>query len=235
MYEDGPLYDAESVHVGGDTAFWVQWGTRLGGPILEMACGTGRITAALAEAGIEVVGVDKAPAMIAEARRKLPRVRFLEGDMRSVAPGRRFRGVFFGLNGLMHALEGPGPSLAHAASLLEPEGELGLDVFCTGLDTGGRDDVDPQQLIDPDGRRWIVTERRRFDPGSRRQRIEFTHRRENETRRFVTEVRVPAPGELYAALQAAGLELVEDRASFREDREFREGDLRRVAIARRPA
>jgi SAM-dependent methyltransferase len=201
--------------------------------VLEMACGTGRITAALAEAGVEVTGVDAAPAMLAEARRKLPGLRFLKGDMRSVQPGRRFRGVFFGLNGLMHALEGPGPTLAHAASLLEPGGELGFDVFCTGLDTGGRDDIDPQQLIDPEGRRWIVTERRRYDPVSRVQRIEFVHRRDGQERRFLTEVRIPRPTEMEAALQAAGLQLIEERASFREDREFREGDLRRVGIARR--
>ncbi|MFW9862989.1 MAG: class I SAM-dependent DNA methyltransferase, partial [Candidatus Thorarchaeota archaeon] len=44
---------------------------RFGSPILELACGTGRITLLLAEAGYEITGIDLSPEMLEIARGKL--------------------------------------------------------------------------------------------------------------------------------------------------------------------
>jgi ubiquinone/menaquinone biosynthesis C-methylase UbiE len=54
---------------------------RLGGPTVDVACGTGRHTAHLAALGHEVIGVDASPQMLAVARRKLPAVSFLLADL----------------------------------------------------------------------------------------------------------------------------------------------------------
>ena len=64
---------------------------------LELACGTGRIAAPLVQAGISLVGVDNAPAMLERARSKsvgLENARWLEGDMREFDLGERFGLVF---------------------------------------------------------------------------------------------------------------------------------------------
>ena len=60
-----------------------------GGDWLEMACGTGLHVAHLPPA-FRAEGVDVAPAMLAVARARLPRVPFHHGDMRTVDLGRRF-------------------------------------------------------------------------------------------------------------------------------------------------
>ena len=55
-----------------------------GGSVLEVGCGTGRVTLQLAEEGISTVGMDLSPAMLNIARQKsqeLPNVRWVEGDM----------------------------------------------------------------------------------------------------------------------------------------------------------
>lgn len=55
-------------------------------PTLELGVGTGRMAIPLAREGIDVVGLDKAPAMLARAREKsaeLRNVRWVEEDMRS--------------------------------------------------------------------------------------------------------------------------------------------------------
>ncbi|HEX9546546.1 MAG TPA: class I SAM-dependent methyltransferase, partial [Acidimicrobiales bacterium] len=69
------LYDWEcrNVHrrTDGDVAFWLDLATSVPGPCLELACGTGRVTHALAGAGIEIIGLDNDPDMltVANARR----------------------------------------------------------------------------------------------------------------------------------------------------------------------
>lgn len=72
-----------------------------GGSLLELGAGTGRIAIPLAERGLAVTGLDIAPSMLAQAearRAALPddvaaRLRFVRGDMRSLALGQSFDAV----------------------------------------------------------------------------------------------------------------------------------------------
>lgn len=57
-----------------------------GGSVLELACGTGRVAIRLAQDGVNVLGLDLSPAMIAVARQKsagLANLRWVVGDMSS--------------------------------------------------------------------------------------------------------------------------------------------------------
>jgi SAM-dependent methyltransferase len=63
-----------------------------GGPVVEVGCGPGHVTAYLAEAGADATGVDLSPAMVAEARRRFPDGDYQVGDLRRLmrptsAPG----------------------------------------------------------------------------------------------------------------------------------------------------
>ncbi len=55
------------------------------GRVLELGCGTGRLTGYLGEVAQEAYGIDLSSAMIARARARYPRVSFLEGDMRDLS------------------------------------------------------------------------------------------------------------------------------------------------------
>jgi ubiquinone/menaquinone biosynthesis C-methylase UbiE len=52
-----------------------------GGPVVDVGCGTGRVTAHLRDLGLEVSGVDLSPGMIAVARRDHPGIGFEVGSM----------------------------------------------------------------------------------------------------------------------------------------------------------
>ncbi len=58
------LYDWEHDPYVADIAVHVALARRFGGPVLELACGTGRLLAPLAQAGLEVTGVDNSQEML---------------------------------------------------------------------------------------------------------------------------------------------------------------------------
>jgi SAM-dependent methyltransferase len=77
-------------------AFYIRQARAARGPVLEVACGTGRVTIPVAKAGIRVTGLDLSPHMLAIARSKadgLP-VDFVQGDMTDFRLGRKFRLIF---------------------------------------------------------------------------------------------------------------------------------------------
>ncbi|MFJ1760502.1 class I SAM-dependent DNA methyltransferase [Amycolatopsis sp. NPDC088138] len=52
-----------------------------GGPVADLGCGTGLVTAFLASLGLDVSGIDLTPEMLAVARRNYPELRFSEGSL----------------------------------------------------------------------------------------------------------------------------------------------------------
>ncbi|MCJ8280861.1 MAG: methyltransferase domain-containing protein [Rivularia sp. ALOHA_DT_140] len=51
--------------------------------ILDLGCGTGQLTAKIAESGAEVIGIDSAPEMIEKAQENYPQLKFKVADARS--------------------------------------------------------------------------------------------------------------------------------------------------------
>jgi len=85
-----PFYDWENARTLGrrDVPFWRNLALHCGGPVLELGCGTGRISLPLGRAGVPLVGIDRSEPMLARARagvrrRRLSgRVRLIRGDIR---------------------------------------------------------------------------------------------------------------------------------------------------------
>src|SRR6201987_5608031 len=89
------FYSSSAPQIVGDLAFYERIAREAGGPVLELACGTGRITLPLAKAGLHVTGVDRSEAMLTIARRKLAalpasvqeRLNFVNQDMSALDLG----------------------------------------------------------------------------------------------------------------------------------------------------
>ena len=111
------------------------------GPTLDVGCGSGRDTAWLAAQGYETLGVDAAPELLAEARRRHPDVTFAADELPGLAGlgQRRFTNVLCETV-IMHL---PTPLALEAArrlvDLLAPEGAL----YLSWRVTEGADARDP--------------------------------------------------------------------------------------------
>lgn len=62
--------------------------------ILDLGCGTGHLTAQIAESGAQVMGVDRSPEMIAAARAAYPNLKFENADARDLPFREEFDAVF---------------------------------------------------------------------------------------------------------------------------------------------
>src|SRR5512134_2670429 len=65
---DGRHYDA--LKAQNDIPFYLNQAQTASGPVLEIGCGTGRVTIPLAAAGVDITGLDVSGSMLAEAKRK---------------------------------------------------------------------------------------------------------------------------------------------------------------------
>ena len=82
--EYAPFYDWENARTVArrDVPFWQRLAAAQDGPVLELGCGTGRISLPLARAGIPLVGIDRSEPMLARARQRLKRAWFRRPRLR---------------------------------------------------------------------------------------------------------------------------------------------------------
>lgn len=94
-FADPANYDMEDASNTG-IAFYAALAHETGGPVLEVACGTGRVSIPIAQLGFAVTGLDILPGMLERARSKavgLP-TRWIEADARTFDLGEQFRLIF---------------------------------------------------------------------------------------------------------------------------------------------
>ncbi|MDA1256812.1 MAG: class I SAM-dependent methyltransferase [Chloroflexi bacterium] len=207
-----------------DVEFYVDLAVRSGGPVLEIGCGTGRITLPIAESGIDIVGVDFAPAMLAKAGERAAlggrtggSVEFVEGDMRTLALGRRFPLVIIPARTLYLArtAEEQIETLRRAATHLAPGGILAFNAFAPNPEMIADTSTIPflmGEAVNPaNGRRCVLFAVNRFDPVAQtNDGIQIVNELDErgEVARTVyldVNIRYLFPSELHVMLEQAGL------------------------------
>jgi ubiquinone/menaquinone biosynthesis C-methylase UbiE len=142
--EYAPFYDWENARTLGrrDVPFWQRVASTAAGPVLELGCGTGRVTLPLARAGVRIVGIDRSDAMlgraVARSKRKArgslaaPRsLHLLRGDIRYLPFADRAFPMVIAPYGILQSLTRArdlSAALMSVARVVEPGGTFGLDL-----------------------------------------------------------------------------------------------------------
>ena len=131
------IYDPWSRSVTENIGYYVDAAVASGGPVVELAVGTGRVAVPIAEAGIAVIGVDLSEGMLRVAR-AYARERGVEalldlrvGDLAEPPVEERVPLVICPFRSLLHMPDEPAKlrALRAARDLLVPGGKLAFDVF----------------------------------------------------------------------------------------------------------
>ena len=112
-YADPVLYDLEYEGHVADLAWYRALAQGLGGPVLELGCGTGRVAMCLLEDGLSVVGVDAAQGMLDRFQQLLAtrpealrdRCELVCADFLELRMDRSFRLVMLPFNALHHCMD----------------------------------------------------------------------------------------------------------------------------------
>ncbi|NGQ97364.1 class I SAM-dependent methyltransferase [Brevibacillus sp. SYP-B805] len=137
MYQWTEYYDLTQRGVAGDVEFYREMALQADGEILDLACGTGRITIPLAEAGLTVTGLDLSTDMLRRAEQKAAaagvaeRITFVQGDMRRFDLGRSFSLIMIPFRSFLHLLhiQEQMKALGCIRRHLAPGGKLVMNVF----------------------------------------------------------------------------------------------------------
>ncbi len=137
-FGDPENYDREEIADNGGeqhprVAFYTDLAVQHGGPVLDLACGTGIATLPLARRGLPITGLDLSPPMLAYARRKAEAeqlsISWIHDDVRRFRLGQRFGFILMTGNAFqaMLTLADQEALLAHVAEHLAPDGRFAFE------------------------------------------------------------------------------------------------------------
>jgi 2-polyprenyl-3-methyl-5-hydroxy-6-metoxy-1,4-benzoquinol methylase len=214
IYLDGRHYDLQINHLD-DLTFYLQQIEKYGEPVLELACGTGRLTIPIAEKGIRIAGLDVSEGMLSQAKikanKKGVKIDWIEADCRNFNLKKKFNFIFFSLNSIahLHDLESAEGCFSCVKKHLSPKGRFVIDMFNPSLSILTRDSSKRYPVVeysDPDGRgSVVVTENNVYDAVYQINRIKWYYKIDNKEE-YIEELnmRIFYPQELDALLHYNG-------------------------------
>jgi ubiquinone/menaquinone biosynthesis C-methylase UbiE len=218
-FRDPQTYDLEVESYDEDRPLIEQWARSLGGPLLDLACGTGRMALRMAAQGYQVTGVDIVPEMIALARQKAAEravsIEWVIADARTFQLQKQFPFVFMLCNAWQFFLrrEDQEALLARVQQHLLPEGCFLFETRNPSpqnlLEVSHRE---PQKYTMSDGGQLVATEEQYYDPMTQIQhytrRLTFSHPGgQQEEKTLYTDLRYVFPQEMEALLYYNGFQI----------------------------
>lgn len=228
LYCDPELYDSLFPNAGASASlpdearrerllaserFYLEEARKSDGRVLELACGTGRLTIPIAQSGVDITGADLSASMLQAARTKAQRagvhVEFHEADMRSFELMGPFSTILIPGNSLLHLFTADElmQCFRNVRRHLAPNGRLIFDISKWDLADLVRDPATYHVTSQIRTLTWLLSDSRT---------IEY-------------RLRVIFPEELLLLLDAAGFQLDERYGEFTRE-PFQSSSPRQVCI-----
>jgi SAM-dependent methyltransferase len=203
-----------------------------GGPLLELAVGTGRLAVPLAERGLEVVGVDVSEEMLAQLAKKSDGVATVVGDMTTVRLEREFAVVLVAFSSIfvLPTQEDQVRLFRNAAAHLRPGGRFVLETSVAGAPKRGETNTFKVAKIETDR---LTVSAGILDPVTQFYNGTWVVFEPDGTRFYPISGRSVPHGEMDLMARLAGLEL-ENRSGDWQGSPFTAESRMHVSMYRKP-
>lgn len=235
----GEIYDAINFF-SFDLGFYKKWCGSRTGSVLELCCGTGRLTIPLKKAGLDITGLDLSDSMLETARAKAGKehldLLFLRDDMRRFSVDKKYSAIFIPFNSLqdIYSVEDVESTLNNVRAHLEPDGLFLFDVFNPSIHLMVQREKEFTEAFDfktSSGKRITVRERCKYDAAAQINRVRWYFDIEGTESIEEFNMRCYFPLELDALLKYNHFEVLHKFGTF-EEGSFDSESMRQIYVCK---
>jgi len=219
FYINGQHYDSriKSKNLYEAIPFYIKQAKKYGGPILELACGTGRITIPIAKKGMSIVGLNFSVKMLEQAKRSSKEnnveIEWIKADMTNFSLSRKFSEIIMPGAAMNWVLENKGIEncLTCIKDHLTQDGRFIFNVFNPNLEILKRDPSKKYDIVeypDPDGKGTVVvTESNYYDKATQINHLTYYYSIKSKEIVKKLKLRIFFPQELDMLLNYNGFKI----------------------------
>ena len=224
---DAAIYDGLNTFLD-DWEFYKKWLPQdKEARILELCCGTGRLTIPIAKEGYNITGVDYTASMlnqaIAKANEEQLSIDFVQGDIRALDLGKKFDFIFIPFNSIHHLYKNEDlfKVLKIVKKHLQENGVFLLDCFNPNIRYivhGEKKKETITEYTTDDGRKVMIKQMMHYENATQINRIKW-HYYINDMFHSIQDLdmRMYFPQELDFYLECSGFNIIHKFGSFDED------------------
>ena len=239
---DGKIYDGMNRDLG-DQEFYMRWLPKnKHARILELCCGTGRLTIPIAHEEYDITGVDITPSMLEQARKSATEegveIKFIEGDVRSLDLPFKYDLIFIPFNSIHHMYTNDDlfKLFDVVQNHLEEDGIFIIDCFNPDIQliVDGKNELKKvSEYTTEDGRAILVKQSMHYESHTQVNRIEWHY--------FINgvfdsiqklDMRMYFPQEMDYYLKSNGFSIIHKFGDF-EEGEFSNESLKQIFICKK--
>lgn len=224
---DADIYDGLNISLS-DLKFYKKWlPQNKDAKILELCCGTGRLTIPISKDGYNISGVDYTSSMLEQAKVKASqaglKINFIEADIRTLNLQEKFDLIFISFNSIHHLYKNEDlfAALKVVRNHLKEKGLFLLDCFNPNIQYIVKKEREQQviaEYITNDGRKVLIKQSMHYESATQINRIEWHYFINGKFHSIQNmDMRLFFPQELDSYLKQAGFNVIHKFGDFTEE------------------
>jgi SAM-dependent methyltransferase len=238
---DANIYDGMNTNLN-DLQFYKRWLPKSKDPrILELCCGTGRLTLPIAKEGYDITGVDYTASMLELAKVKASEqdidITLVEADIRTLDLTEEYDLIFIPFNSIHHLYKNEDlfSAFSTVKSHLKEGGLFLFDCFNPNIQFIVESEKDQKQIAEyttKDGRDILIKEIMRYENKTQINRIEWHYHINGKFDSIQNlDMRLFFPQELDSYLERSGFNVIHKFGSFEEE-EFNDNSEKQIFVCK---
>ena len=239
IIHSGELYDYVN-QFAFDFPFYKKWCEAVSGNVLELCCGTGRLTIPLAQEKIDITGLDISASMLERARLKAKEssldIEFIQGDIINFSLDKKFDLIFIPFNSFqcIYSIEDVEKVFSCVQNHMAKKGIFILDIFNPSIDfmVTRKDSWHlAKEFTMENGDKVTIEEKCEYDSAGQVNRVKWKHTIAGKESIAQLDMRCFYPLEMDALLKYNGFEVAHKFGDF-EEHPFEAKSMKQIYICK---